>query len=365
MNQLYIGVMSGTSLDGIDVVAVSFAPLQLHACLSVPFPADLRAQLLALTQSGADEIERMGRADVAYAEVVAAAILQLIEQNQLDHAKIIAIGNHGQTIRHRPAAGFSIQIGDANLIAERTGLTVVADFRRRDIAAGGQGAPLVPAFHQAVFQHAQLNRIILNLGGIANISVLAAGATDRVYGFDTGPANLLMDAWCDVHTGQPYDAAGAWGAGGNVHEGLLAQLLAHDYFAQAIPKSTGREDFHLGWLQKQLLDFDSISPVDVQTTLQALTAHSVAIAVKHTGLLGGELVLCGGGAFNAALWQKLAVALPEWQLMDSAALGLAPTWVEAAAFAWLAKQRITGGYGSVAAVTGARGGRILGAVYAP
>lgn len=362
-DKLYIGVMSGTSLDGIDLVAVSFAPLRLHACLSVDFPADLRAALLALTQSGDDEIERMGRAEVAYAEVVSAAVLRLIDQNHLDKAHIAAIGSHGQTIRHRPAAGFSMQIGDPNLIAERTGITVVADFRRRDLAAGGQGAPLVPAFHQAVFQCAEQNRIILNLGGIANISVLPAGQPDAVYGFDTGPANLLMDAWCDLHTAKPYDADGAWGASGTVNEGLLAQLLGHAYFAQPIPKSTGREDFNLDWLQGQLVTFGAISAVDVQATLQALTAQSVAQAVQQTGLAGGALVLCGGGALNSALYNRLAAALPDWQLISTTALGLAPTWVEAAAFAWLARQRLQMQAGNLPRVTGAQGGRVLGAIY--
>ncbi|MEC7119922.1 MAG: anhydro-N-acetylmuramic acid kinase, partial [Pseudomonadota bacterium] len=232
MAELYIGVMSGTSLDGIDVVAVSFAPLQLHAQLSVPFPAALHQTLLALTQSGSDEIERLGRAEVAYAEVVASAITQMIETFALPRDAIVAVGSHGQTIRHRPEAGFSVQIGDPNLIAERTGLTVVADFRRRDLAAGGQGAPLVPAFHQAIFQHPTIDRVVLNLGGIANISVLPAGQPDAVYGFDTGPANLLLDAWCQRHTGQPFDQDGAWAAQGVCDQDLLAQLLRHPYFEQ-------------------------------------------------------------------------------------------------------------------------------------
>jgi anhydro-N-acetylmuramic acid kinase len=222
---------------------------------------------------------------------------------------------------------------------------------------------LVPAFHQAVFQCAEQNRIILNLGGIANISVLPAGQPAAVYGFDTGPANLLMDAWCDLHTAKPYDADGDWGASGTVHEELLAQLLAHAYFAQPIPKSTGREDFNLDWLQGQLVAFGQVSAVDVQATLQALTAHSVAQAVRQTGLAGGALVLCGGGALNSALCNQLAAALPDWQLISTTALGLAPTWVEAAAFAWLARQRLQMQAGNLPRVTGAQGGRVLGAIY--
>lgn len=364
MAELYIGVMSGTSLDGIDVVAVSFAPLRLHACLSVDFPTDLRAALLALTQSGDDEIERMGRADVAYAEVVSAAITRLMDEHRLDKTQVVAIGSHGQTIRHRPEAGFSLQIGDPNVIAERTRITVVADFRRRDLAAGGQGAPLVPAFHRAVFQVSDKNRIILNLGGIANISVLPAGQPDTVYGFDTGPANLLIDAWCQLHTGQPFDQDGAWAAQGTVHAELLARLLAHGYFQQSAPKSTGREDFHLAWLNQHLTALNTqIQPVDVQATLTALTAQSVADAIQQTGLNEGELYLCGGGAYNQTLWQVLQQRLPSWTLHSTQQLGLAPTWVEAAAFAWLAKQRIEGQTGNLPRVTGAQGGRVLGAVY--
>lgn len=362
---LYIGVMSGTSLDAIDLVAVSFDPLQLHASLTVDFPTDLREQLLALTQSGANEIERMGRAEVAYARVVAAGINQLIEQHQLDRAQIAAIGCHGQTIRHRPQAGFSLQIGDPNLIVELTGLPVVADFRRRDVAAGGQGAPLVPAFHQAILQDAQIHRVILNLGGIANISVLPANQPDAVYGFDTGPANLLMDAWCLRHTGHSFDQDGAWAAQGQVIKPLLNTMLTHPYFAHPHPKSTGREDFHVGWLNEVLQQQSAYTAVDVQRTLLQLTAQSVADAVVQTGLAQGELWLCGGGALNQTLWQALSMALPTWQLKSTADGSLAPTWVEATAFAWLAKRRLQHQSGNLPSVTGAVGYRMLGGLYLP
>ena len=364
-NALYIGVMSGTSLDAIDVVAVSFDPLQLHASLTVDFPTDLREQLLALTQSGADEIERMGRAEVAYARVVAVGINQLIEQYQLDRTQIAAIGCHGQTIRHRPQAGFSLQIGDPNLIVELTGLPVVADFRRRDLAAGGQGAPLVPAFHQAILQDELIHRVILNLGGIANISVLPAGQPDAVYGFDTGPANVLMDAWCLRHTGRSFDQDGVWASQGQAVESLLSTLLAHPYFAQPHPKSTGREDFHVGWLDEVLQQYPAVAVEDVQRTLLQLTAQSVADAITQTGLDGGEVWLCGGGAFNQTLWQALTKALPTWQLRSTADCGLAPTWVEATAFAWLAKRRLEHLSGNLPSVTGAQGERVLGGVYLP
>ena len=360
---LYVGVMSGTSLDGIDVVAVSFDPVQLHGSLTVAFAPELHQTLLALTQSGPDEIERMGRADVAYAHAVADAINTLIETHGLDRSLIVAVGSHGQTIRHRPQAGFSLQIGDPNVIAERTGLTVVADFRRRDLAAGGQGAPLVPAFHQAVFQDAHVHRVILNLGGIANISVLPAGQPDAVYGFDTGPANLLMDAWCLRHTGQPYDKDGAWAATARPCPTLLARLLAHDYFAQPAPKSTGREQFNVVWLD-EVLQPCHVEHSVVQATLLALTAHSVADAVQSTGLSSGELWLCGGGAFNQTLWRSLAILLPTWTLKSTAELGLAPTWVEATAFAWLAERRIRGLSANLHSVTGAACYRVLGGVYA-
>lgn len=364
MVQLYIGVMSGTSLDGIDLVAVSFAPLQLHAQWSVDFPTDLRQSLLELTQAGDNEIEKMGRAEVAYARVVAAGINQLIKQFRLERDEIVAIGSHGQTIRHRPEAGFSLQIGDPNLIAELTGLSVVADFRRRDLAAGGQGAPLVPAFHQAVFQDPILDRVVLNLGGIANISVLPAGQPNAVYGFDTGPANLLLDAWCQLHTAQPFDQDGAWAAQGVVDAALLSQLLTHAYFGQPAPKSTGREDFHLTWLQQQMAALTtSLQPMDVQATLVRFTAQSVADSIRQTGLTRGELYICGGGAYNQTLWRDLAGLLPNWSLYSTAHLGLAPTWVEAAAFAWLAQQRLQQQAGNLPRVTGALGGRVLGAVY--
>ncbi|AXI04294.1 anhydro-N-acetylmuramic acid kinase [Aquirhabdus parva] len=375
---MYIGVMSGTSLDGIDFVAVSFDPLALHASQTVPFPEELREDLLALTFPDDNEIERMGVADVALGRLVGESINQLIHDHQLNKADIRAIGSHGQTIRHRPESGFSLQIGDPNLIAEITGLPVIADFRRRDMAAGGQGAPLVPAFHQAMFQHPTINRIILNLGGIANISVLPAGQPDAVYGFDTGPANVLMDAWCFQHTGQIYDHDGLWAAAGTVHKPLLTQLLSHEYFSRPHPKSTGREDFNLEWLQQQISDVMAIDfhedsygsfeyhdlnnapPQDIQATLLKLTARSVADAIEQTNLGGGEVWLCGGGAYNHTLWQTLAEWLPEWTLKSTKELGLAPTWVEATAFAWLARQRIEGLPGNLPAVTGATGYRVLG-----
>jgi anhydro-N-acetylmuramic acid kinase len=368
--EIYIGVMSGTSLDGVDLVAVSFEPLHLHASLTVPFPDHLRQALIALTLPADNEIERMGVADVALARLIGESANQLIADHHLNKEDIRALGSHGQTIRHRPEAGFSLQIGDPNLIAEIVGLPVVADFRRRDMAAGGQGAPLVPAFHQALFQHETVHRIILNLGGIANISVLSAGQPDRVFGFDTGPANILMDAWCFQHTGQTFDESGAWAATGQVNDILLNQLLAHDYFARPFPKSTGREDFNLAWLQQQLHTVQQenradqrlaqISAQDVQATLLQLTAQTVIDAISQTGLKTGELWLCGGGAYNQTLWNTLANGLVDWTLKSTLEIGLAPTWVEATAFAWLTRQRVHHFSGNLPAVTGAKGSRVLG-----
>ena len=364
---IFIGVMSGTSLDGVDLVAVSFEPLALHATLTVPFPQALRDDLIDLTLPADNEIERMGVADVALARLIGESVNQLIAENQMDKDEIVAIGSHGQTIRHRPESGFSLQIGDPNLIAELTGLPVIADFRRRDMAAGGQGAPLVPAFHQAIFQDQTVNRIILNLGGMANISVLPAGQPEKVFGFDTGPANILMDAWCFQETGQTFDQDGAWAATGEVNDPLLNQLLSHDYFARPFPKSTGREDFNLAWLQQQIIDLkqienglDTISPQDIQATLLQLTAQTVIDAINQTKVETGELWLCGGGAYNLALWQAIANGLPDWSLKSTSDIGLAPTWVEATAFAWLARQRIQGLSGNLPAVTGAQGLRVLG-----
>jgi len=364
---IFIGVMSGTSLDGVDLVAVSFDPLRLHATLTVPFPSELRQALIALTLPADNEIERMGVADVALAKLIGESANKLIADHQLNKDDIRAIGSHGQTIRHRPEAGFTLQIGDPNLIAEITDLPVVSDFRRRDMAAGGQGAPLVPAFHQAIFQDEHTDRIILNLGGIANISVLVAGQPGHVFGFDTGPANILMDAWCFQHTGQTFDQDGAWAATGTVNQILLKQLLSHEYFDRSFPKSTGREDFNLTWLLQQIetaqqeKNIDAqISPQDVQATLLQLTAQTVINAITQTSLKAGELWLCGGGAYNRALWQAIAQGLPDWTLRSTSDMGLAPTWVEATAFAWLTHQRIHHLSGNLPAVTGAQGLRVLG-----
>lgn len=367
MSELYIGLMSGTSMDAIDAVLVDFSQgMRLAGTHSVPMPADLRTALAALCQSGPDEIERLGRLDRALGEAFASAALGVLASSEHQSHEVAAIGSHGQTIRHRPHGrdAFSLQIGDPNTIAERTGITVVADFRRRDIAAGGQGAPLVPAFHAGLFSHPARHRVVLNLGGIANITVLPAGQPAAVHGFDTGPANLLMDAWSQARRGLAYDADGEWAARGDVDAQLLAQLLRHPFLQRPAPKSSGREDFHLDWLLAQLTaSGPALADEDVQATLLEFTASTVAGAIGGLGLGGGELLLCGGGAHNASLRHRLAALLPDWTLASTADHGLAPDWVEATAFAWLARRTLLGHAGNLPAVTGAAGPRILGGIY--
>jgi anhydro-N-acetylmuramic acid kinase len=367
MSELYIGLMSGTSMDAIDAVLVDFSDgIRLAGTHSHPLPPSLRSRLSELCQSRPDEIERMGRIDVELGQLFADTALELLEGAEHHAGSVRAIGSHGQTIRHRPRSSpaFTLQIGDPNTIAERTGISVVADFRRRDMAAGGQGAPLVPAFHAGVFGSTSHNRIVLNLGGIANVSIIPAGKPASTSGFDTGPANTLLDAWCQLKKDQPFDVAGEWAASGDVDTRLLEQLLKHPFFSQPHPKSTGREDFNLSWLRDELDRMGRpIDDVDVQATLLMLTARSVADEIASSGMEEGELLICGGGAFNTTLWQQLQALLPTWSLRSTADFGLAPGWVEATAFAWLARQTMLGLPGNLPAVTGAAGPRVLGAIH--
>lgn len=371
MTSIYIGVMTGTSMDGVDLVAASFDPLHLHATLTLPFEPELRDELMALTLPDDNEIDRMGKADVTLAKLIGHGINELIEKNHLDCSQIKAIGSHGQTIRHRPEHGFTLQIGDPNIITEITKIPVISDFRRRDMAAGGQGAPLVPAFHQAIFQHSSIHRVILNLGGIANVSLLPAGRPEDVYGFDTGPANILMDAWCERYTGHPYDENGNWAAYGHPIRGLLERLQAHDFFSKEPPKSTGREDFNIDWLDDQLadwrndeLEYDELedTPENVQATLLKLTTRAIKKAIYRSDLDTGEVYVCGGGAYNSHLLEQLRWRLRKhnWSVQSTSVLGLAPTWVEATAFAWLAMRFMTQQSGNLPSVTGAQGFRVLG-----
>ncbi len=356
--------MSGTSMDGIDAVLVSFQDksVQIHASHTVPYPDPVRHRLLAACQNQAapDEI---GELDTLVGTLFAKAACEVIRTSGISPTEIRGIGSHGQTIRHQPSgtAPFSIQIGNPCVLAEATGITTVADFRKRDMAAGGQGAPLVPAFHKAFFSSATENRCILNLGGIANITWLPADPDNPVTGFDTGPANALMDAWCLDQTGLPFDSDGHWAAEGLVNESLLSDMLSDAYFSKAPPKSTGKERFNLEWVKTKVSRHPGISAADIQRTLLQLTVAGVVNQLPETEEL--RVYVCGGGARNPLLMAELGKALPGARLELTSSLGLDPQMVEPVAFAWLAKQTLEGQPGNLPDVTGASGPRILGAIY--
>lgn len=360
MSDLYVGLMSGTSLDGIDAVLVDFAGNvpQLVAALCLPMGEALRADLLALQGAGADELHRAALAANAHSRACAEAVEQLLHQAGCRADQVHAIGNHGQTVRHRPECGYTLQIGNHALLAELSGIAVVGDFRSRDVAAQGQGAPLVPAFHQALFSSPQENRVLVNVGGIANLTVLPAQGVAR--GWDCGPGNVLMDLWIQRNLGKAYDADGAWAESGRVLPDLLQQLLAEPWFSLLPPKSTGRDLFHYDWLLSRLSGRRD-RPEDVQATLCALTAQTIASAVRPSK--PQTVYLCGGGAHNACLCRMLADCLPEVRMSTTAELGVAPDWVEAYAFAWLARACLAGQPGNLPAVTGAQGLRVLGAIH--
>lgn len=359
--------MSGTSLDGVDAALTEFkqAPGQaleskVIKTYTLPFSPELREELFSLHESGHNEIHRTAVAGNQLARLYAEAVNGLLAEAHIQPSQISAIGCHGQTIRHRPELGYTIQIGNAALLAELTGITVVSDFRNRDIAANGQGAPLVPAFHQAVFGHPNTNRTIINIGGIANLSILNNG--QEIIGFDSGPGNMLMDAWAEMHTGQRYDESGNWAMTGRVIHPLLSELLAHEFFTLPPPKSTGRDLFSIEWLKAYLSP--NHLPEDVQRTLLALTAQSIADAVQKHAPNTDEIYLCGGGAFNQALIQHLRLLLHPVKIEPTDILGIDVSAVEAAAFAWLARQALLKAPGNLPCVTGADGLRILGAIYA-
>lgn len=365
----YIGLMSGTSLDGIDGVLCRFDAQgrfeRLQAHLHRPFDAALRDTLFELQRSGPDECHRMAMAANALALACSDLALALCETGGLAPSDVRAIGVHGQTIRHQPptrdapiGSGYTVQLNQPALIAERTGIDVIADFRTRDVAAGGQGAPLVPPFHQALFAQADRVVAVVNLGGIANITLLDPGAP--LVGFDCGPANALLDFWCHRHTGRPYDDRGAWAASGRVDDSLLTALLGEPFFALPPPKSTGRDLFNPDWLERHLRARGALTPVDVQATLAQLTARGVADALPGRPQ---ALHVCGGGAFNDDVLARLRALLPGVTVDTTAAHGLAPLHVEATAFAWLACRHLTRVPGNAPSVTGARGPRILGACY--
>ncbi len=358
MSNLYAGLMSGTSLDGVDAVLADLGASRprILAHSHVAFDPSLRAELLALNSPGGNELERAALAGNALARHYAQAIAAL---GPPARGEVRAIGCHGQTVRHRPEKGYTLQIGNAALLAELTGLAVVADFRSRDVAAGGQGAPLAPAFHAAAFASADEDRVALNLGGFANITWLPRAGT--VLGFDTGPANCLMDLWAARHLGTAHDEDGAWAAGGNVDAELLTRLLEEPYFQAPPPKSTGRDLFNATWLEARLRGGED--PRAVQATLLELTARSISEAFARHAAGARRVIACGGGARNGALMRRLSALLTPAAVEGSDRHGIAPGLVEATAFAWLAQQALEGKAGNLPAVTGARGERVLGTIY--
>ena len=368
MNDLYIGLMSGTSADGIDAVLVEFSQTKPHVIAThyTPYPETLRQQILALCQPGENEIQRLGELDTLLGTLLSEAANSLIHSQSLTAKAIRAIGSHGQTIRHAPNQPhrFTLQIGDPNTIAALTGITTVADFRRKDVACGGQGAPLVPAFHHDAFASASTPRAIVNIGGMANVTLLPTAFTTRLIGFDTGPGNALLDGWIQTHQQQTHDQNGAWGAQGTLQKTLLTQCLSDPYFQLPPPKSTGREHFNQAWLRHQLASLpSSFTPRDIQATLTELTAQTIVNAIA-SHLPSGDILVCGGGAHNTFLMNRLtALAAPAFQVRSTESDGIHPDWVEAIAFAWLAKRTLEKKSGNLPSVTGANQASILGGIY--
>jgi anhydro-N-acetylmuramic acid kinase len=376
MADLYIGLMSGTSMDGVDGALVDFSTLKplITQVVTAQLAPELRAELLALNTAGDNELHRAALAANALARTYAQVVHALLAHSGLQATHITAIGAHGQTVRHQPqmhdATGYTLQLNNPALLAELTGIDVVADFRSRDVAAGGQGAPLAPFFHRAWFAQESKNIGVLNIGGISNLTILqsnSAASDGATLGFDCGPGNALLDMWCQQHTGAAYDEGGAWGAGGVVNQALLQAMLTEPYFALPPPKSTGRDLFNRAWLDKHLAAFYQESPQNVQKTLVELTASAVNTCSSSyeidSKLKLSELIVCGGGAFNTDLMQRLQALMPHCPVISSAQRGLPPQDVEATAFAWLARQTMERHTLPLASVTGAHGSRVLGCVY--
>ena len=367
MSNWYIGIMSGTSMDGVDSVLVDFqiTGLKVLQHVFIPFPASLQKELLALNQPSHNELHRAATAANQLVNWYAQSVEQLLSLQQLLPSEVQAIGVHGQTVRHRPqefdGVGYTLQINNPALLAELTQIKVIADFRTRDVAAGGQGAPLVPAFHQAVFGSPTATRVVVNIGGIANLSVLKADGS--VLGWDCGPGNALMDFWCARHTGQAFDRDGAWAKTGQLQPALLSSLASDPFLHKPPPKSTGRDLFNPPWLQQHLALLEDLQPADVQATLCAFTALACSQDLLRHAPETSQLVVCGGGALNDELMRLIAAQLPGISVLNSEALGLPPLQVEAAAFAWLAFKTIRRETSSLPSVTGAQGARVLGAIY--
>lgn len=384
-SNLYIGLMSGTSADSIDAVLVDLSSetpqrtpklLATHsvglANLKLPDKTPIKAEIKALASPCDNELHRMNQLDRTLGQLFAQATNELLTKSELSLDKIMAIGSHGQTIRHYPTSNtpsstntdmtYTVQVGDPNSIAQLTGITTVADFRRRDIALGGQGAPLVPAFHQAVFEKPGFSRAIVNIGGIANITVLA-GDGSPLLGYDTGPGNGLMDKWIQQHQKKDYDNGGQWASQGNIIEPLLESLMNTPYLKESPPKSTGPELFNSSWINNHLTAYTTANPADVQATLLEFTAQTITQALKRHTPTPREIFFCGGGAYNTILMQRLELLLHPNLIASTTQLGIPPEWVEAAAFAWLAKQTLEGKPGNAPSVTGATEQAVLGAIY--
>lgn len=367
---LFIGLMSGTSADGIDAALVDFSQGKpsVIATHSHSIPNPLKQAVFNLAISSSDEINTIRHLDGEYGELFGKAATELCRKANVDISNIKAIGSHGQTVRHYPPEanqrGYSLQIGDPNIIAEATGITTVADFRRRDIAAGGQGAPLAPALHNAVLRSSEIDRVILNTGGIANVTYLPLDETREPVGFDTGPANGLMDSWSQKQIGQAFDQNGQWALSGEADVTLLHQFMSHPYFSFSYPKSTGREDFNLSWLERQLQDFNHLSAADIQATLLSFTVETICNDIERLDPeSSAEVYICGGGAHNKALMAALKKHLSPRLFESTEILGLSPDWVEAVAFAWMAKQTLEHLSGNLPSVTGASRAVILGGIY--
>ncbi|MDF2940263.1 MAG: anmK [Gammaproteobacteria bacterium] len=367
--KLFIGIMSGTSLDGIDCILVNFEGQKLKplASLHMDYPKAVRDRLLAICQNFSVNLKDLGCLHTELGELYSKAVLALLSNTKVPAKKISAIGNHGQTIYHFPEGKFpfTMQIGNAAVIAARTGIPVVADFRSMDMALSGQGAPLVPAFHEAVFSKKNKNIAVVNIGGMSNVTLLPAGRSSAVLGYDTGPGNVLMDLWIQTHKRQAFDKNGLWARSGKVNSDLLKALLAESFFKQKPPKSTGRELFNLAWLEKKLSKFGKLKAEDVQATLLELTAQSITQGIGLSKFKADDIFICGGGALNQSLVKRLAELNPQALVDSTMKLGIDPAWVEAMAFAWLAKQSISGKAGNLPSVTGAKKATRLGAIYWP
>ncbi len=370
-NALYIGLMSGSSLDGVDAVLVDLSgPFpELIASHYRPLPQTITEEISRLSHVGKDELNRAAMLDRHLGHLFADTVLELLSKSGIPAAGVSAIGSHGQTLRHAPdneQAPYTLQVGDAYTIALKTGITTVADFRRADIAAGGQGAPLVPAFHAALFQDSQVHRTLVNIGGMANLSILPAKQSNQpISGFDTGPGNVLLDTWIQLNQNKSYDSDGLWAASGTCNQELLTHMLRDSFFHKPPPKSTGRELFSLPWLERQLLRYNELPPEDIQATLLQLTAVSIEQAVTQYAPKTQELIVCGGGAYNKELLKQLDRLSNQWEVSTTQDFNMAPEWVEAIAFAWLAQQRLANKPANCPVVTGASQAVTLGCVYSP